>query len=148
MERRHTHRKGHNARDRNHPREPITWHSSNYKLDKVDRGSITRKHSRFHSLLDDKMGRQKEQLQKHYNMQAFSLFLFFSSSFVFVCLCFVTNTSNVCNRCELNSASHLDYPSDFVDNENAEYHVRESFSIDPVCVLLSLLDIFRYIPFT
>ena len=41
---------------------------------------------------------------------------------------------NVCYRCDLNNASHLDHPSDFVDNENAEYHVREAFSIDPVCV--------------
>ncbi|KAL8625611.1 hypothetical protein ACOMHN_043886 [Nucella lapillus] len=34
-------------------------------------------------------------------------------------------------RCELNGATHLDFPSNITDNKNTEYHVRESFSIDP-----------------
>ncbi|KAK7100724.1 hypothetical protein V1264_023622 [Littorina saxatilis] len=34
-------------------------------------------------------------------------------------------------RCELNNATHLDHPRDLVDSADSEYHVRESFSIDP-----------------
>lgn len=39
--------------------------------------------------------------------------------------------------CQLNDATHDDYPDDFADDE-ADYHLRDAFSIDPVSVDISV----------
>ncbi|XP_041357524.1 A disintegrin and metalloproteinase with thrombospondin motifs adt-2-like [Gigantopelta aegis] len=45
------------------------------------------------------------------------------------CLSFNYDGSN--RKCELNRKTHLDFPTDFVDVAQSEYHTRAAYSIDP-----------------
>ncbi|XP_059164384.1 SCO-spondin-like [Physella acuta] len=44
--------------------------------------------------------------------------------------CLSYNFDQTAGTCELNNATHLTYPGDFVDSTTQEYHTREAYSID------------------